>query len=137
MTEKAAGSDVGNGTLTAVPDGENWKLYGEKWFCSHADADVALLLARPDGAPAGTKGLGLFAMPRHLEDGSRNSYRIVRLKDKLGTKSMASGEIIFEGAKAYAVGDVSQGIKQMLGQVNLSRTFAWRSGRRNDASLPK
>ena len=121
MTEKAAGSDVGNGTLTAVPDGDNWKLYGEKWFCSHADADVALLLARPDGAPAGTKGLGLFAMPRHLEDGSRNSYRIVRLKDKLGTKSMASGEIIFEGAKAYAVGDVSQGIKQMLGQVNLSR----------------
>jgi hypothetical protein len=121
MTEKAAGSDVGNGTLTAAPDGENWKLYGEKWFCSHADADVALLLARPKGAPAGTKGLGLFAMPRHLEDGSRNSYRIVRLKDKLGTKSMASGEIIFEGAKAYAVGDVSQGIKQMLGQVNLSR----------------
>ena len=60
-------------------------------------------------------------MPRHLENGLRNSYRIVRLKDKLGTKSMASGEIIFEGAKAYAVGDISQGIKQMLGQVNLSR----------------
>ena len=121
MTEKAAGSDVGEATLMAVPDGEHWRLYGEKWFCSHADADVALLLARVQGAPTGTKGLGLFAMPRRLEDGSRNSYRIVRLKDKLGTKSMASGEIIFDGALAYAVGDVENGIKQMLRQVNLSR----------------
>ena len=121
MTEKAAGSDVGEATLMAVADGEHWRLYGEKWFCSHADADVALLLARVEGAPAGTKGLGLFAMPRRLEDGSRNSYRIVRLKDKLGTKSMASGEIIFDGALAYAVGDVENGIKQMLRQVNLSR----------------
>ena len=76
----------------ARKDGE-WRLSGDKWFCSHADADVALLLARPEGAPAGTKGLALFAMPRRLEDGSRNAYRIVRLKDKLGTRSMASGEI--------------------------------------------
>lgn len=121
MTEKAAGSDVGEATLTAVRDGDAWRLYGEKWFCSHADADVALLLARPEGAPAGTKGLGLFAVPRSLEDGSRNDYRIVRLKEKLGTKSMASGEIRFEGALAYAVGDVENGIKQMLRQVNLSR----------------
>jgi acyl-CoA dehydrogenase len=121
MTEKAAGSDVGEATLTAVPDGDYWRLYGEKWFCSHADADVALLLARPEGATSGTRGLGLFAMPRRLEDGSRNSYRIVRLKDKLGTRSMASGEIIFDGALAYAVGDVQNGIKQMLNQVNLSR----------------
>ncbi len=121
MTEKAAGSDVGEATLTAVKDGDAWRLYGEKWFCSHADADVALLLARPEGAPKGTRGLGLFAMPRRLEDGSRNSYRIARLKEKLGTKSMASGEIVFDGALAYAVGDVRHGIKQMLRQVNLSR----------------
>ncbi len=121
MTEKAAGSDVGEATLTAVKDGDRWRLYGEKWFCSHADADVALLLARPEGAPKGTKGLGLFAMPRRLEDGSRNSYRIVRLKSKLGTKSMASGEISFDGAVAYAVGNVEDGIRQMLRQVNMSR----------------
>jgi len=121
MTEKAAGSDVGEATLTAVKDGDVWRLYGEKWFCSHTDADVALLLARPEGAATGTRGLGLFAMPRRLEDGSRNSYRITRLKSKLGTKSMASGEIVFEGAVAYAVGDVGNGIRQMLRQVNLSR----------------
>ena len=121
MTEKAGGSDVGNVELAAVRDGDAWRLHGEKWFCSHADADVALLLARPQGAGPGTRGLGLFALPRRLDDGSRNSYRIVRLKDKLGTKSMASGEIIFDGAVAYAVGDVSRGLKQMMDQVNLSR----------------
>jgi alkylation response protein AidB-like acyl-CoA dehydrogenase len=132
MTEKAGGSDVGALETEAERIGphenvggadgvERWKLHGQKWFCSHADADVAVLLARPRGAAPGTKGLGMFALPRRLEDGSRNSYRIVRLKDKLGTRSMASGEIILDGAVAYLVGDVNQGFKQMMEQVNLSR----------------
>ena len=102
-------------------DGDVWRLHGEKWFCSHADADVALLLARPEGAPRGTAGLALFAMPRHLEDGERNAYRIVRLKDKLGTRSMASGEILLDGARAWLVGDEQRGFRQMMEQVNLSR----------------
>src|SRR6187397_1069353 len=87
-----------------------------------------VLLARrrrrgADAGPArrGTRGLGLFALPRRLEDGSRNSYRIVRLKDKLGTRSMASGEIKLEGAVAYPVGRLDHGLKQMMDQVNLSR----------------
>jgi len=121
MTEKAGGSDVGAiETIARHQDGV-WRLYGEKWFCSHTDADVALMLARPEGAPSGTKGLALFALPRRLPDGSRNSYRIVRLKDKLGTKSMASGEIRLEGAEAYLVGQQDAGLKQMMEQVNLSR----------------
>src|SRR4249919_349113 len=121
MTERAGGSDVGTiETVARLEDGE-WRLTGDKWFCSHADADVALLLARPEGAPSGTKGLALFAMPRRLKDGSRNAYRIVRLKDKLGTRSMASGEILLEGAVAYLVGGADQGLKQMMEQVNLSR----------------
>ncbi|MDE0409809.1 MAG: acyl-CoA dehydrogenase family protein [Alphaproteobacteria bacterium] len=129
MTEKTGGSDVGGIELAARleqgPDGPEWRLYGDKWFCSCADADVALLLARPEGAVEGTAGLGLFALPKHRDDGSRNSYRIVRLKDKLGTRSMASGEIVFDGAVAYPLGDVgpgrNNGLKQMLDQVNLSR----------------
>jgi acyl-CoA dehydrogenase len=121
MTERAGGSDVGAIETVARRDGEDWRLYGDKWFCSHADADVALMLARPEGAPAGTAGLALFALPRRLKDGRRNSYRIVRLKDKLGTRSMASGEIRLEGAVAYLVGDVTRGLKQMMEQVNLSR----------------
>jgi alkylation response protein AidB-like acyl-CoA dehydrogenase len=126
MTEKTGGSDVGNIELEArLEDDGEWRLYGEKWFCSCADGDVAVLLARPLGASNGSRGLGLFAMPRTLDDGTRNKYRIVRLKPKLGTKSMASGEIIFDGAVAYPLGDVGEGdnlgLKQMLDMVNMSR----------------
>src|SRR6202020_1483112 len=121
MTERAGGSDVGAIETVARREDGVWRLSGDKWFCSHADADVALLLARPEGAPAGTRGLALFAMPRRLKDGRRNAYRIVRLKDKLGTRSMASGEIRLEGAVAYLVGDAGRGLKQMMEQVNLSR----------------
>src|SRR6185312_11976823 len=121
MTEKSGGSDVGAVETIARHQDGVWRLHGEKWFCSHTDADVALMLARPEGAPSGTRGLALFAMPRHLPDGSRNAYRIVRLKDKLGTRSMASGEIRLDGAQAFLVGAVDQGFKQMMEQVNLSR----------------
>jgi hypothetical protein len=121
MTEKEGGSDVGTLTTTAVPEGDHWRLYGEKWFCSNADAEVVMLLARPEGAGPGTRGVGLFLMPRRLEDGSQNQYRIVRLKDKLGTRSMASGEIKLEGAIAYAVGKLDRGFVQMAEMVNSSR----------------
>lgn len=121
MTEKAGGSDVGANELTAARDGEHWRLWGEKWFCSNVDAELAVLLARPEGAQAGSRGLGLFLMPKTLEDGTRNAYRITRLKDKLGSRSMASGEIMFEGAVAYQLGDVGNGLKQMLEMVNSSR----------------
>jgi alkylation response protein AidB-like acyl-CoA dehydrogenase len=121
MTEKEGGSDVGKLTTTAVQEGDHWRLSGEKWFCSNADAEVAMLLARPQGAVGGTRGVGLFLMPRRLDDGSPNHYRIVRLKDKLGTRSMASGEIKLEGAVAYAVGKLDRGFVQMAEMVNSSR----------------
>ena len=121
MTEKAGGSDVGAAELVAVRDGDHWRLWGEKWFCSNVSGEVVVLLARPEGAVAGGKGLGLFVMPRTLEDGTRNSYRVVRIKDKLGSKSMASGEVRLEGAVAYQLGDLGRGLKQMLEMVNSSR----------------
>ena len=121
MTEKAGGSDVGAAELVAVREGENWRLWGEKWFCSNVGAEVVVLLARPEGAEAGGKGLGLFVMPKYLKDGTRNAYRIVRIKDKLGSKSMASGEVRLEGAIAYQLGDLNRGLKQMLEMVNSSR----------------
>ncbi len=125
MTEKEGGSDVGSLTTVARQVDGQWRLYGEKWFCSNADAPVAMLLARPEGASGdtvgGTRGVGLFLMPRTLDDGRQNDYRIVRLKEKLGTRSMASGEIKFEGALAYPVGKLDRGFLQMAEMVNWSR----------------
>ena len=121
MTEKAGGSDVSGNALTARRAGDHWELWGDKWFCSCVDHEVVLLLARCEGAPAGNDGLSLFVMPRRLDDGAPNRYRIVRLKDKLGSRSMAAGETIMEGAVAYLLGEPNRGLKQMMDQVNLSR----------------
>ena len=121
MTEQAAGSDVGAIETRAVRDGARWRLYGEKWFCSNADAALAMVLARPEGAPPGTKGLALFLLPRALENGAPNAYRIVRLKDKLGTRGMASGEIKLEGALAWLIGEPQRGFAQMTDMINNSR----------------
>jgi alkylation response protein AidB-like acyl-CoA dehydrogenase len=121
MTEQEAGSDVGATATVAVPDGDAWRLHGDKWFCSNADADVAMVLARPEGGTPGTRGLGLFLMPRRLPDGSLNRYRVIRLKDKLGTRSMPSGEIALNGASAWLVGELDRGFVQMAEMINQSR----------------
>jgi len=121
MTEQQAGSDVGLISTSARKQGEHWALHGDKWFCSNADAGLALVLARPEAAPKGTAGLSLFLLPRTLPDGSANRYRILRLKDKLGTRAMPSGEIKLEGAFAWLVGDPQQGFKQMADMINMSR----------------
>ena len=122
MTEQAAGSDISNTQTiaTAAADG-SWRLSGDKWFCSNPDAEFAMVLAHVDGAPAGMKGISLFLLPRVLDDGRTNHYRIIRLKDKLGTKSMASGEIRMDGAVAYLVGEQGRGFVQMADMVNNSR----------------
>ncbi|UOD49502.1 acyl-CoA dehydrogenase family protein [Orrella daihaiensis] len=125
MTEQGAGSDV-SATQTVArtnpdePDGA-WRLFGDKWFCSNPDAALAMVLARTEGAPAGMKGVSLFLLPRILPDGTPNTYRIIRLKDKMGTRSMASGEIRLEGAKAWLVGELGRGFAQMADMVNNSR----------------
>lgn len=121
MTEKQGGSDVGANVVRAEQVDGEWRLWGDKWFCSNVSADLALVLARPSGAPEGTRGLAMFLMPRRLPDGSMNSFRINRLKDKLGTRGMASGEITFNGAVCYQVGDLGTGFKQMMSMVNSSR----------------
>lgn len=121
VTERQGGSDVGATATEARHDGSDWLLSGQKWFASNVDADVVLTLARlPDGAP-GTRGLGLFLVPRLCPDGSRNRYRIDRLKDKLGTRSMATGEVTLDGAFALPVGDLAHGFRQMAEMINVSR----------------
>lgn len=122
MTEQAAGSDISNTQTMAYAQADgSWSLTGDKWFCSNPDAEFAMVLARVDGGPPGMKGISLFLLPRTLDDGSDNRYRIVRLKDKLGTRSMASGEIRMDGARAYLVGEQGRGFVQMADMVNNSR----------------
>ena len=122
LTEKAGGSDVGaNETVARRTDDGAWRLNGEKWFCSCPHSDLILVLARPVGAPAGPRGLGLFLMPRVLDDGTRNTYVIHRLKDKFGTRAMPSGEVGLRDAFAWQVGDIDRGLPQMMDMVNLTR----------------
>ena len=78
-------------------------------------------LARPEGAPPGTRGLAMFLVPRILADGARNAWTLNRLKDKFGSRSMATGEVTLEGAVAYPVGDLARGFHQMMEMVNVSR----------------
>lgn len=124
MTEQGAGSDIAATETIARPDSQQpgvWRLTGDKWFCSNPDAALAMVLARVEGGTQGLKGVSLFLLPRDLDDGSHNHYRIIRLKDKLGTRSMASGEIRMEGARAWLVGEPGRGFVQMADMVNNSR----------------
>lgn len=123
LTEIQGGSDVGANACQARLENGEWRLYGEKWFCSNIGSKTALVLARPEGAPEGTKGLGLFLVPRDLEDGTRNRIFVGRIKEKLGTCEMATAEVEFQGALGYPVGDVNAGFGYMTDMLNLSRLY--------------
>ncbi len=132
LSERQGGSDVGANTTRAVPDGGEWLLFGDKHFCSNVDADVFIVLARPEGAPEGTRGLATFIVPSRQEDGSPNGFRIKRLKPKLGTVGVPTGEVTLEGARAWLAGGRDEapgesaardgrGINRMMEMVNSSR----------------
>jgi alkylation response protein AidB-like acyl-CoA dehydrogenase len=123
LTEVQGGSDVGANAVAARREADGWRLYGEKWFCSVIDAQLFLMTARPDGAPAGTRGLGLFIVPR-TRDGAVNRFTVRRLKQKLGTRAMASGEADFQGAWADPIGPLDRGFKNVVEHVlNTSRLY--------------
>jgi acyl-CoA dehydrogenase len=122
LTEVQGGSDVGANVAMArpAPDG-SYTISGEKWFCSVADAEQFLITARVPDGPPGTRGLGCFVIPRTLE-GAPNGFALRRLKEKLGTRGMASGEIDFDDARAWPIGPVEHGFRTAVGVVlNTSR----------------
>lgn len=121
LTERQGGSDVGANEVKAVEEGDHYRIYGEKYFASNAGmCGVAMILARREGAPAGTKGLSLFAVP--WEENRKNGlFRIRRLKDKLGVRAVPSAEVEFDGALGYLVGDADKGFYYMMEALNLSR----------------
>ncbi|MFF1297828.1 MULTISPECIES: DNA alkylation response protein [unclassified Streptomyces] len=117
MTEKQGGSDVRTNSTAATPTAEPgvYTLRGHKWFTSAPMCDVFLVLAQ---AP---EGLSCFLVPRVLPDGSRNTFRIQRLKDKLGNRSNASSEPEFDGTVAWLVGPEGRGVKTIIDMVNCTR----------------
>jgi len=116
MTEKQGGSDVRANTTRAEPfDGDTYALTGHKWFCSAPMCDAFLVLAQ---APA---GLTCFFLPRVLPDGTRNAFRMQRLKDKLGNRSNASSEIELDNALALRVGEEGRGVATIIEMVNYTR----------------
>jgi alkylation response protein AidB-like acyl-CoA dehydrogenase len=123
LTEVQGGSDVGlNATYAKSEDG-HYQIFGEKWFCSNANADLIFLTARFDENTSGTKGLGLFLVPA-IWKGQRNHYTLRRLKEKFGTQTMATAEIDFHGAYAYPIGDFEHAFQLIMENVlHISRLF--------------
>jgi putative acyl-CoA dehydrogenase len=120
MTEKQGGSDVRTNETTARPaglggPGREYEISGHKWFCSAPMSDAFLILAQ---AP---EGLTCFLLPRLLPDGSKNAFAIVRLKDKLGNRSNASGEVEFDRALGTMVGEPGRGVRTIVEMVNRTR----------------
>ena len=120
MTEKQGGSDVRANTTRATPIGQGgpggeYQLTGHKWFCSAPTCDAFLLLAQAPG------GLSCFLLPRVLPDGAHNEFHIQRLKDKLGNRSNASGEVELDLATAWMVGEEGRGVRTIIEMVNHTR----------------
>jgi alkylation response protein AidB-like acyl-CoA dehydrogenase len=121
MTEVKGGSDLGAAVETiAKPAGDHWVLTGEKYFASNAGAELAVVAARPEGAPKNVRGLALFVLPKYRQDGSLN-YTIRRLKDKIATRSVPTGEVELNNSEAYLLGKLEWGVYLILEVLNLSR----------------
>jgi hypothetical protein len=131
LTEISGGSDLASSDCGAVKTADGWRINGSKWFCSNLDAEAILALARPEGAHPGLQGLAMFLIPKRRADGSRNGMHIRRLKDKLGTKAVPTGEVDFIDAEAYLMGAEradddtgardGKGINRMMEMVQGSR----------------
>lgn len=123
MTEKTGGSDVGLSLTTARKVGDHFELHGTKWFTSATTSQMAMTLARPEGAPSGGKGLSLFFVHTTNAAGELQKIRIHRLKDKLGTKALPTAELGLEGTPAWLVGGEGQGIKKIATLFNVTRIY--------------
>jgi alkylation response protein AidB-like acyl-CoA dehydrogenase len=123
MTERTGGSDVGTSETVACRSPEGWRLYGTKWFTSAATAEVALTLGRPEGNPAAGRGLAMFLVERRLPDGRSNGIRVLRLKEKLGTRMLPTAELELDGALAEPVGGLTDGVRNITTVLNTTRTW--------------
>src|SRR5262249_29521602 len=125
VTERRGRSDVGQSLTRAVPEagGESFRLYGTKWFTSATTSEMTLTLARPEGNPGGGKGLALFYLELRDGQGRPNGMRILRLKEKLGTRMLPPAEIELAGAVAVPVAGLSDGVRAIAPMLQITRTW--------------
>ena len=123
MTERTGGSDVGQSLTRAVRDGASWRLHGSKWFTSATTSEMTLTLARPEGNPGGGKGLALFYLELRGADGAPNGVKVLRLKEKLGTRMLPTAEVDLEGAIATPVIGLSDGVRAIAPMLQITRTW--------------
>ena len=130
LTERTGGSDLAELETTATPDGDAWRLNGFKWFASNVNGEAWVVLAKPEGAPDSARGIATFLVLKERRDGSRNGIRIRRLKDKLGTKAVASGEVEFVDAEAFLLSGQPSGETGVGDGKGLSRMMEMTNGAR-------
>jgi alkylation response protein AidB-like acyl-CoA dehydrogenase len=124
MTERTGGSDVGStSTIAAYEEGNGYNLYGTKWFTSATTSQVAMTLARIEGAPAGSHGLSVFLIRLRGNDGMLRNIRVERLKDKLGTRALPTAELTLDGTPAQLVGGAGDGVRKIATLFNITRVY--------------
>ncbi len=119
MTERSGGSDVDGSTTQAHPTGGQYRLYGAKWFTSATTAEAAMVLAKI----AGDDRLSLFYLETRDGEGRWNGIEIERLKDKLGTRAMATAELSLHGAVARMIGEPGKGVRTIATLLNITRLY--------------
>jgi putative acyl-CoA dehydrogenase len=124
MTERTGGSDVGStSTIAGCEEGDTYSLYGSKWFTSATTSQIAMTLARIEGAPAGSHGLSVFLIQLRDNDGRLRKIRIERLKDKLGTRALPTAELTLDGTPAQLVGGAGDGVRKIATLFNITRVY--------------
>ncbi len=124
MTEKTGGSDVGRSETVAKPDGKGgYLLYGTKWFTSATTSNMAMTLARIEGAPEGSRGLSLFYLELRDDEGRLKNIFVRRLKDKLGTRALPTAELELQGTPARLVGGEGHGVRKIASLFNITRIY--------------
>ena len=121
MTERTGGSDVSGTSTVARREGDGFRLYGTKWFTSATTSQMAMTLARIEGAPEGSRGLSLFYLELRDDAGSLRGIRVHRLKEKLGTRALPTAELSLEGAPAWLVGEAGRGVRNIATLFNITR----------------
>ena len=123
MTERTGGSDVSGTSTVAKREGSQFRLYGTKWFTSATTSQMALTLARPEGADSGSRGLSLFYLELRDDAGLPRAMRVLRLKDKLGTRALPTAEIELDGTPAWMVGGEGHGVRKIATVLTITRVY--------------